>query len=157
MAQDLRTYEADEVRDLMVQPSQDGPKEVVYSLTERCQREHWLHTHASKTCSGCWNKVMREIFMMAVELLTLELQTRSSQIVDMTEQGHLTREDAEELAAFLTKTTGKLEKLLQKSDRKKMSKRQWIQLVEEVFRLTVGVGNEIMMRYVMLLKMKEAS
>lgn len=157
MAQDLRTYETAEVRDLMADHMHDGPKEVVQSLAERCQREHWLKQHAGKTCSRCWDKVMREIFMMAVEVLTLELQTRSHQIIRMTEHGHLTHEDAQDLSDFFTETMHKLEKLLKKSEHKKITKHQWIRLVEEVFQLTVGIGNELMMRYILMLKVKQTT
>jgi len=156
MALDLKTMTPDEVRENLSDPSRDGQKEILNSFMGRCNRENWMKDGADHTCKNCWDEVMQRVFLMAAEMLTLEMKKRAEQIIQMTKHGHLTTEDARELAKFISKVMKKTEHLLETSEKRKKTKKEWIFLVESIFRLMVNLINEVMMRYFKMLKVKAA-
>lgn len=147
MATDLQAMPREETQRLLSDPLRDGPKDVLRTFVSKCHRERWLKESAEITCKGCWEEVMRRVFLMAIEMLTLELKQRSHQIRLMTERGYLTEVDASELAQQVEKIIHEAERLLSRSEKSKLSKREWIELIEALFRLLVGLINELMLRY----------
>ena len=148
MATDLKSLPEDETRRLLSDQTIDGPKEVLRSFVSKCHRERWLKESAEITCHGCWDEVMHFVFMMSVEMLTLELKQRSKQIRLMTEKGYLAEVDAMDLIQHIEKIIRETDRMIAKAEKPKKSKREWIELIESLFRLLVGLVNDLMMRYV---------
>jgi hypothetical protein len=164
MATTLNTMNPKDVQRRLSDPTKDGPKEILESFVSHTHREKGFEMGSEKTCKNCWNDVMRPIFMMTIEMLTVELKARAEQILTLTKTGHLTPEDAISLAGYISKVIHKMEKMLEstisekkgKKERKGLTKTDWIKLVESLFQLMVDVINEIMMRYVKMSKMRLA-
>lgn len=148
MATDLETLPRAETQRLLADQTRDGPKELVRSFVSQCHRERWLRDSAKITCKGCWDEVMRHIFMMAIEMLTLELKQRAHQFRVLSEKGYLTEVDVLDLVQHVEKIVHEAERLLAQSEKRKLSKTEWIQLIEALFRLLVGLINDLMLRYV---------
>lgn len=155
MATDLQALPPATTAALLSDPTKDGPKQVVRALVSRGQREPWLQASAHRTCRGCWTEVMRHLFMMAVEMLTLELKQRAHQIRVMTERGYLTEVDALELVSYVEHIIQETGHLLKQSERTPQSKKSWIALTEALFRLLVGLINDLMMRYMQFVKFRQ--
>lgn len=154
MALDLGAMNPVELQSNFESVDEDGTKKVMRSMLGKCQREKWMTSQSKKCCAPCWREVMQQMFLMGCEILTVEMKTRSHQIAQMTERGQLTMEDARYLAEYIEKVMNQLEKLLTQSKRGRKSKKEWIYLVESVYRLMVGMINEIMMKVVQMLKVK---
>lgn len=154
MATDLQALPRDETQRLLADQTIDGPKDVLRTFVSKCQRERWLKDSAKITCKNCWDEVMRSVFMMTIEMVTVELKQRSHQIRIMTERGYLTEVDAMDLVKHVEKIIREVEHLLRKSERRKLSKTEWIALIEALFRLLVGLVNELMMRYVQFINFR---
>ncbi len=154
MATDLQALPREETQRLLADQTRDGPKDVLRTFVSKCQRERWLKDSAKITCKGCWDEVMRSVFMMTIEMVTLELKQRAHQIRVMTERGYLTEVDAMDLVKHVGKIIREVEHLLRKSEKRKLSKNEWIVLIEALFRLLVGLVNELMMRYVQFINFR---
>jgi len=155
MAENLRSLPPDRIQETLMNPEKDGPKELVQSFIHSAEREKWLNASAKETCHHCWNEVMQRIFIMAVEMVTVELKQRAHQIRTLTEQQFLTEEDAVYLIKLISQALNKTEVLLKEADSAKKSKQVWIDLIESVFRLVINLVNELMMRYVQLVKLRK--
>jgi hypothetical protein len=156
MAQTLHTMKPEQVHQRLVQPDQDGAKQVLESFVSHTHREHALKIGAKQTCKHCWEEVMRNIFIMTLEMLTLEMKSRAEQILQMTQKGDLTPEDALDLSQYITQVIHQMEKMLPESQKKKKTKGEWIQSIEKLFQFMVNIINEIMMRYFQMTRMKAA-
>ncbi len=156
MATDLNALPKEQTQRILSDQVRDGPKEVLRTFVSKCQREEWLKSASKNTCHNCWDEVMRHVFGMTIEMLTLELQQRSRQIREMTMKGLLTEVDAMDLIKHIEKIIQEANHLIRKSE-KKQSKNSWIELIEELFRLIVGLVNEIMMRYVKFMTFRKES
>lgn len=141
-------------RDLAGIEARKEPKELLKTFVSKCDREQWLERSADMTCKHCWNEVMQHMFMMVIEMLTVELKQRAHQIRTMTEQGYLTEIDAQDLAKHMDKIIYETEKLLDKASKHKHKKEEWILLIESLFQLMVGLINEIMSRYMQFVMVK---
>lgn len=155
MAQDLQALPAAHTHTLLADGLRDGPKDVLRSFVSKCHRERWLKESSELTCKGCWTEVMRYVFMMAIEMLTLELKQRAHQIRVMTAQGNLTEVDANELAKHAEHIILEADRLLARSEKPRLSKKDWIELLEALFRLLVGLINDLMMRYVQFMTFRK--
>jgi len=151
-----KTLTPEQIKQILNDPNIDGKKELLEAMTENCARTKLLHEASHKTCSSCWRDVMRSIFFMLSEMLTVELKTRSHQILKMSENKEITTQDAVELSELLREVIKKLEHYITKSD-KVISKKEWIELIESVFLLMIQMINEIMMRYVLTKKINESA
>jgi hypothetical protein len=156
MAKTLHTMNPEQIHKRLVQPDQDGAKQVLESFVSHTHREHALKMGAKQTCKHCWEEVMRNIFIMTLEMLTLEMKSRAEQILQMTQKGDLTSEDAVELTQYITQVIHQMEKMLPESQKKKKTKGEWIQAIESLFQFMVNIINEIMMRYFQMIRMKSA-
>jgi hypothetical protein len=157
MSTDLEALPNEKVHQLLSNRTIDGQKEVLRSFVTKHGREEFLRTSIDETCKSCWSEVMRYVFVMSVEILTVELKRRAHQIREMTAKGYFTDVDAKDLVVFVESIILKVEQLLSQSRKPKLSKHAWIELIESLFRLMVGLVNEIMMRYVQYVNFKRQS
>ena len=148
MVTDFKIMKPEEAQNLLSDPSIDGKKEILKSLLQNCQREKILHKGVASTCKDCWPDILRKIFFMVSEMLTVELQNRSHQISVMTKNQQISTQDAIELSGLLKAVTEKLDAMINRAD-KITKKKDWITLVESIFQLLIYMVNEIMMRFVM--------
>lgn len=138
----------EEAEALLRDPAIDGKKEILVSLMQNCQRATILNQGAAHTCKDCWKDILRNIFFMVAEMLTLELQNRSRQIESMIKTRDITSQNALELTKLLNMVAQKLDVFIMTADQI-VKKKDWIQLVEGVFQLLIYMINEIMMKFVM--------
>lgn len=147
MVKKYNIMKPEEADALLKDPSIDGKKEILKSLLQNCQREKILHKGVESTCKDCWQEIIRKMFFMVAEMLTVELQNRAHQIVLMTKQKQLSAQDAIDLSGLLKVVAEKLDGMINKAD-KIVKKKDWINLVESIFKLLIYMVNEIMMRFV---------
>lgn len=147
MAKDTGSMPAESVDRVLADQYADGSKSVLRSMVTAPNRTQWLQNAADETCRPCWNSVMRRLFMMGIEMLTLELRQRTQQISVAARDGLFTPVDAKELGEHIGRIISKTDEMLDESQRSSLSKEDWIGLVEGVFRLMVGLINDLMSRY----------
>jgi len=148
MVKKFKIMKPEEAETLLKDPSIDGKKEILKALLQNCQREKILHKGVESTCKDCWQDILRKVFFMVAEMLTVELQNRSHQILLMTKNQQISSRDAIDLSGLLKIVTEKLDGMINKAD-KIIKKKDWINLVESIFQLLIYMVNEIMMRFVM--------
>ncbi len=148
LVSDMKLMPSNDFQSLMEDPTRDGPKEVLNLLVANCSREKILHTGATHTCQNCRKTVFRDVFLMITEMVTVELQSRSRQVKDMTEKRIITRQQSESLSKILAQSVVKIESLVERG-RKKQEKSGpfWVDLVEQMFQVMISFINEIMMQY----------
>lgn len=157
MATDLKVGSPDQIRNHLSHHDKDGGKEILQSTWSNVDREEWLRLGASNTCSNCWNSVMHRVFLMMAEVVAVEMRNRAYQVIDMTKKGQLTMEDAKDLAQHISHVIKKIDRLLTLATSEKSKKKDhMVNLVEALFRLMINVVNEIMIRYVKLLHVKNS-
>lgn len=153
MSEQLGTMSPEQSTQVLENPREDGIKRVLETFMGSCGREEFLRKAQPHTCAKCWKEIMPVLFTNAAEMLTVELKRRAHQVREMVKHEDLTPTDALALAEYMEKVLTALEKQVDAA--KKTSKQtDWVSLIEALFLLSVGLINEIMTRYVKLLKTK---
>jgi len=144
-----------DIESIMNNPSQDGAKELLYSLVSNCQRMKGLENAQNSTCSRCYDQAMKQIFFMVAEMLTVELQSRSEQILNLLHSHELTRQDGIELQELMSHMISVVQKMVKSLDNHiEISKSKWIEIIESMYRLIVNLINEVLMRYMITSKVR---
>ena len=152
MVNDLKVMNEGEMDKIMKDHTQDGPKLVLEKMVDSCSREQYLNVGKEKMCRRCMHKVYSSVFYMLAENLTLDLKRRLYQIREMYEHNDLSELDTQDLQVYVSKVLKKLHKLIAKSFTRK---KDWVFLIESVFRLSVGLVNELMMKFVSTQKARQ--
>ena len=153
LAKNGQTMKVEEIYGVLTNPTRDGKKDVINSLIHNCQRKSLLQQGAESTCSHCSQIVLRRVFFMVSEMLTVELKERTRQIEKMVKEGTITTRDAMDMSEMITSIVRRLDHLISKADKTTTNKSE---LVESVFKLLIHLVNEVMMKYVLNNKIKSA-
>lgn len=133
----------------------DGQKELLFRFRKMCNREKSLKKCASESCSTCWKEVMPTVFLLLSQVLTTELLNRMEQVKTLQQNQDLTPADTRYLLNFIDLSRQETEAVLEQVRVKKpSSKGQWIHHIESLYLIMVRMINEIMMRYIVLLKFR---
>jgi len=155
MAQAGKVTDEKKVDQILTDRSIDGQKELLFRFRKMCNRSKAMEKCSEESCSSCWKEVMPTIFLLLSQVVTSEILNRMDQVKSLLRNGDLTPDDAKYLFHFINKSRIETENVIKGVSRKKpKNKRQWVHQVESLYMILIQMINEIMMRYVVLLKFR---
>jgi hypothetical protein len=130
--------------------SPEGDKKVVMESLKNFKRKRWLTESSLHTCTNCWSEVMYSTFVLAAKTFTVEMNTQLKTVAKKYGDDKIQVEDAEYMSKIVNHTVQKINKLLDYVEKKgnTLSKEDWVETLESLFRLVAKTINDIMFRYV---------
>ncbi len=133
----------------------DGSKVLLERAVFSPRRKKWLKSASKTTCTGCWTSIMRHLMRLLGENFALEIKRRSTQVRQMLARNHLSRADAVSLLKDMDRAVVKVDKIVQTAFYDKLRSRQeWVEMAESIYAASIGVINELMVRYMHMTKMQ---